>query len=209
MAAFVVGACGFTANARAQEPSRAGSASPWIGGALASFALGERALVTSSIGPEVGLVAARWIRLSARLLVPLTQSGDVCGREDIIYVEPTGVYTCQPSDKAKLAVTFSAGVSVLDTAHWLLSPGLMLARTDVGAHGTLLGVAVPVEWIFSGRFRLGAEIALGTALGQEVTGTCRNDLGTCTIGSSKDLPNEHTLSAFGSLSFGWAFAGTD
>jgi len=204
--AVACGAWSLAGSAGAHERERAASASPWFGAAIGAFSFGERALVATSIGPEFGLIALKRLRLDARVLVPIIEPGDLCRRHDIIYfgyVDETSVYTCEPSPSARFAASLSLGVSLLDSEHWLLSPGVLVARTDVAAHGVFVGGSVPLEWVSSDRFRLGVELGLGAALGQELTGRCRNNLGTCVVGTEARLPNLHLLSTFGVLSLAW------
>jgi len=204
VAACFFGVAVVAAHADAKAPAHAGSATPWLGVSAASFGLGERALVTSSFGPELGLFPIRRLRVAARLLIPITQSGDVCRREDVIYVGPSGVFTCQPSRNVRLAGTLSAGLAFVDGPHLLISPGAFLLRTDVAAQGTFLGGSLPLEWVFDGGFRLGAEVGLGAAVGQDVSGVCRNNLGTCVIGERQRLPNQSELALLGAVSLSWA-----
>jgi hypothetical protein len=62
-----------------------------------------------------------------------------------------------------------------------------------------------MEWVPTPKLRFGAQLGFGSTLGQEVWGVCRNNLGTCVVGSRKRLPNVQTLAAFGSLSLSYGF----
>jgi hypothetical protein len=53
-----------------------------------------------------------------------------------------------------------------------MSPGLMLARTDVGDYGTMLGVSLPFDWVMNSGLRLGLEGGFGRAFGGQRAVSC-------------------------------------
>jgi hypothetical protein len=85
---------------------RASRRSPWVAASGSGFFLCNRALVPLALGPEFGGYLIRRVRLTGRLAVPVLRGDDLCAREDVIYANEQGVFTCLPS----LELGLSAGL---------------------------------------------------------------------------------------------------
>ena len=111
-----------------------------------------------SLGVQAGVYVAGRVRLTAKISFPSERLGDQ--QADF------GSGTKVPS----FFYAFSAGFAAVRTPNFAMSPGLMLARTDVGDYGTMLGFSLPFDWVTSSGLRLGLEGGVGNAFGGRTPG---------------------------------------
>jgi hypothetical protein len=129
------------------------SSTPFFDAILVATDWEHRISESVSLGAQAGVYVAGWLRLTAKIAFPTEGIGD----QDADF----GSGTKAPS----LFYAFSVGVAAVRTPTFVLSPGLLFARTDVGDYGSMLGVSLPFDWVLKSGVRLGLEGALGSAFG--------------------------------------------
>lgn len=113
-----------------------------------------------SVGAQAGVFVAGRARLTAKIAFPTEGLGDQQADFGSEAKNPSFFYA------------FSAGVAALRTPTFVMSPGVMLARTDVSDYGTMLGLSLPLDWVMKSGLRLGLEGGLGRAFGGRRAVTC-------------------------------------
>jgi len=108
------------------------------------------------------MYVAKRLRLTAKIAFPTEGMGDQSS--------DFGSGTKAPS----FFYAFSVGFAAVRTPSFVMSPGLMLARTDVGDYGTMVGFALPFDWVTKSGLRLGLEGGLGRAFGGRSRVECTN-----------------------------------
>ena len=120
-----------------------------------------------TLGAQAGVYVAGRVRLTAKIAFPTESIGDQ--QADF------GSGTRPPS----FFYAFSAGVVLVRTPTFAMSPGLMFARTDVGNYGSMLGVSLPLDWVTKSGLRLGLEGGLGSAFGGQGALNCTTNTTDC------------------------------
>jgi hypothetical protein len=82
-------------------------------------------------------------------------------------------------------------------------------RTDRGAYGTFLGVAVPFEWVNDSSIRIGFEVAVGRTFGGDVRAQCRSGgfsaVDSCVQGEIRDFDRPAGGGLYSHFQFGFGF----
>jgi len=112
-----------------------------------------------NLGAQAGLYVVKRLRLTAKLAFPTETSGDA----QADYNGERG-----PS----FVYALSAGFAAVRTPTFVMSPGVMFARTDVSNFGTMLAVSLPFDWVLNSGLRLGLEGGLGQAFGGKRLANC-------------------------------------
>jgi hypothetical protein len=88
----------------------------------------------------------------------------------------------------------------------MLSPGLAVLRTDVSGYGTMFLLAVPFEWVRTNGFRIGFDVAIGRAVGGNVSGECGGWGGsaTCVAGEIRRFDRDEGTAFYSSFFMGWS-----
>lgn len=115
-----------------------------------------------NLGAQAGVYVAGRARLTAKIAFPTEGMGD----QQVDF----GGGAKAPS----FFYAFSAGFAALRTPTFVLSPGLMFARTDVSDYGSMIGFSVPLDWVTKSGLRLGLEGGLGRAFGGRSAVNCTN-----------------------------------
>jgi hypothetical protein len=115
-----------------------------------------------NVGAQAGVYVAGRARLTAKIAFPTEGTAD----EQVDF----GSGAKAPS----FFYAFSAGFAALRTPTFVMSPGLMLARTDVGDYGTMVGFGLALDWVTRSGLRLGLEGGLGRAFGGRTAVSCTN-----------------------------------
>jgi len=113
-----------------------------------------------SLGAQAGVYLAERARLTAKIAFPTESWDDQQADFGSGAKNPSFFYA------------FSAGFAALRTPTFAMSPGLMLARTDVSDYGTMIGLSLPLDWVTSSGMRLGLEGGLGRAFGGRSATSC-------------------------------------
>jgi hypothetical protein len=116
-----------------------------------------------NLGAQAGAYVGGRVRVTAKIAFPTEGMGD---RE-----ADFGSGSKDPS----FFYAFSAGFAAVRTPTFVLSPGLMFARTDVADYGTMLGLALPLDWVTKSGLRLGLEGGFGRAFGGRRSVPCSTD----------------------------------
>jgi len=106
-----------------------------------------------TVGAQGGVYIAGRVRVTAKIAFPTETISDQQADFGSGSKPPAFFYA------------FSAGFTVLRSASFALSPGLLFARTDVGDYGSTLGVSLPCDWVTQSGLRLGLEGGAGRAFG--------------------------------------------
>ena len=138
----------------------AASSTPFFDAILVTADWKNRISESVSIGAQAGVFVARRVRLTAKIAFPTEGWGD--------QEADFGSGAKNPS----LFYAFSAGYAAVSLPTFVMSPGLMLGRTDVGDYGTMLGLSVPLDWVMRSGLRLGLEGGLGRAFGGQRVIAC-------------------------------------
>jgi len=150
------------------------SSTPFVDAVIAGVDWKRRLSGALNVGVQAGLFVAGRVRLSAKLVFPSDNLHD----DDAGY----GFGAKDPS----LFYAFSAGVAAVRTPSFVMSPGLMFARTDVSDYGTMLGLSLPLEWVTGSGLRLGIEGGLGRAFGGRTASNCNDVVALCTLPPYRD-----------------------
>jgi hypothetical protein len=122
---------------------------------------------SASIGAQAGVFVAHRARLTAKISFPTEGWGDQQADFGSSSKNPSFFYA------------FSAGFAAVRTPTFVMSPGLMFARTDVSDYGTMLGFSLPLDWVTKGGLRLGLEGGLGPSFGGQRMVTCTGASADC------------------------------
>jgi len=117
-----------------------------------------------NIGGQIGLFVAGRLRLAARLALPTSSNADVYYFNANLPELGDG-YQGQQAKPFSALYGVTAGYVAVSTPSFALSPGLAFSRSNVSDYGSMLALAVPVEWTTSGGVRLGLELDMGRVLG--------------------------------------------
>lgn len=143
------------------------SSSPFFDAIIVAADWNHRINESASIGAQAGVYVAHRVRLTAKISFTSEGWGDQQADFGSISKNPSFFYA------------FSAGFAALRTPTFVMSPGLMFARTDVSDYGTMLGFSLPLDWVTKGGLRLGLEGALGSAFGGRRAVACSISAGDC------------------------------
>jgi len=136
------------------------SSTPFFDAIVAAADWQHRFSQSANLGAQAGVYVAGRLRLTAKIAFPTESLGDQ--QADF------GSGAKNPS----LFYAFSAGFAALRTPTFVMSPGLMVARTDVSDYGTMLAFSLPLDWVTKSGLRLGLEGAFGRALGGRSAVNC-------------------------------------
>jgi hypothetical protein len=195
------------------EPARerlpddaAARASPYVDLLVSGYELDERFRDPFSLGGQVGMYVAARLRLAARILFPLRQLSD-----DNSDSSPSN-YQTKRSDPPTLLYAASAGVVVVSTVNFVLSPGILFMRSDKSDYGTVLGLSLPLEWVTQSHLRFGSELGFGRAVGGNIREQCI-DVGVfpppCSPGGVREVDRQGGLALYAHFQIGWAFSYPD
>ena len=137
------------------------SSSPFFDAIVLAADWQHRFSESVNLGAQAGLYLVGRVRLTAKMAFIAESVGDQ-------QADYAGSGTKDPS----FLYAFSAGVAALRTPTFVLSPGLMLARTDVADYGTMLGLSLPFDWVTNSGLRLGFEGGGGAAFGGKTAVNC-------------------------------------
>lgn len=129
------------------------SSTPFFDAIVVAADWQHRISESASIGAQAGAFVAHRVRLTAKISFPTGGWGDGSGSYTSGLKTPSFFYA------------FSAGFAALRTPTFVMSPGVMFARTDVSDYGSMLGLSLPLDWVTKGGLRLGIEGGLGPAFG--------------------------------------------
>lgn len=136
------------------------SSTPFFDAIIVAADWQNRISESASIGAQVGAFVAHRVRLTAKISFPTQGWGDQQADFGSGSKNPSFFYA------------FSAGFAVVRTPTFVMSPGMMFARTDVFDYGTMLGFSLPLDWVTKGGLRLGLEGGLGPSFGGRRTVSC-------------------------------------
>ncbi|MEI9950083.1 MAG: hypothetical protein WDO74_14205 [Pseudomonadota bacterium] len=136
------------------------SSSPFFDAIVVAADWQHRVSEAVSLGAQAGVYIAGRVRLTAKIAFPTESVGD----QQLDFESATKV----PS----FFYAFSVGFAAVRTPTFVMSPGLMLARTDVSDYGTMVGVDLPLDWVMKSGLRLGLEGGLGRAFGGRSAVSC-------------------------------------
>lgn len=159
---------------RALDPRAAVKSSPFIDATLAGLWLEQRFGDPIVFGLQGGAYFGEAVRLVVRLEMPSKSASD---EFTFKYEDPstTTFYVPRDSTGASLLYGASLGVVAASNEGFVFAPGIVFQRSDVEDYGTMLGIAVPFEWVTVRGLRFGMEIDLGRAFGGTVHYTCSGD----------------------------------
>ena len=143
-----------------------------------------------NVGVQAGVFLSGRVRLTAKLVFPT----------DTLHDEGSE-YGARAEDPS-LFYAFSAGVAAVRTSNFVMSPGLMFARSDVNDYGSMLGLSLPLEWVTGSGLRIGIEGGLGRAIGGRSGNGC-NDVGGLCAGPYRDREGGSALWFQFHLGFGF------
>ena len=129
-----------------------------------------------NVGAQVGVYVGGRVRLTLRAAIPTDKLND---DNSIAYGSASS-----HSKDASFLYGASAGVVVVSTQNFALSPGIVFARSDVSDYGTMLGLSMPLEWVMPNGLRVGFEVDFGRAFGGHLNAYCA----TCAVPPSQDRP---------------------
>ncbi len=107
-----------------------------------------------NVGAQAGLFVGGRLRLAARIAFPTETlndnyfGGSIGGAKD-----------------ASLIYGGTAGLVVVSSPTFALSPGISFSRTDVSAYGSTLAFAMPFDWVMKNGTRIGLQVDFGRAFG--------------------------------------------
>jgi len=178
--------------------------SPWFDLTVATFAWGDRIDQFMNVGVQVGGYIAKRVRISGRAFLPTEDANDEYPASGILDGDS---YAYVDSDPARFLYGANLGVIAASTRSFVLSPGLMFLRSDVADYGTMVGIALPFEWVTATGLRVGFEFDVGRAFGGEVRQQCfpTSITGTCTEGSTRTIAREPGTAFLLDFQIGWGF----
>jgi hypothetical protein len=112
-----------------------------------------------NLGAQVGAFVGDRVRLTLRGVIPTDNLNDE------YYGDANSFQARSPSKAASFLYGASAGVVVVSTQSFVLSPGIAFARSDVSDYGTMLALSMPFEWVTASGLRVGFELNFGRAFG--------------------------------------------
>jgi hypothetical protein len=97
-------------------------------------------------------------------------------------------YFQRPSKAASLLYGATLGFVLASGEGFVFAPGVVFQRSDVEDYGSMLGIAMPFEWVTRRGLRFGLEVDLGRAFGGTVHYTCQQlgVPGACSAGPTFD-----------------------
>jgi hypothetical protein len=180
---------GSSADAKEAEPRRvvdpraAVKGSPFLDATLSGVWLEQRFGDPIVFGLQGGAYLGEAVRLVLRLEMPSKSSTDSFGYDyDAPQVSTNYFHT--NSKAASLLYGASLGFVAASGEGFVFAPGVVFQRSDVEDYGTVLGIAMPFEWVTRRGLRFGIEVDLGRAFGGTVRYTCQqfNGAGDCPVG---------------------------
>jgi hypothetical protein len=141
-------------------PDAAVSSSPFFDAIVLVADWQHRFSESANLGAQAGVYVVKRVRLTAKIAFPTESVGDQQADFDSGTKQPSFFYA------------FSAGYALVRTPTFALSPGLMLARADVGDYGTMVGLSLPFDWVMNSGLRLGLEGGFGRAFGGKRPVSC-------------------------------------
>jgi hypothetical protein len=156
------------------------------------------------------LFAVDRIRLGARLQAPIDEPRDDFGSDGRV-LSNDGSF--QPIDSEAPVVVYggSVGVALIDLPGFVMSPGIYVLRSDVADYGTMLGFALPFEWVTRRGMRVGFDFGIVRSFGGEVQQQCTSFSptgapATCDPGEVRAFDREGGNGFFANFLIGWAFS---
>jgi hypothetical protein len=129
------------------------------------------------VGAQAGVYLGERVRLTVRGAIPSDKLNDEYYSDRAPLRSPDAAFLYGAS----------AGVVVVGTKNFVLSPGVAFMRSDVSDYGTMIALSMPFEWVMPTGLRVGFEVNLGRAVAghtrfQNCTGS------VCAGGAPVDRP---------------------
>ena len=153
------------------------SSTPFIDALVLGASWENRFSEFLNVGAQVGVYVAGRVRLTLRATIPTDKLNDE-------YYSDAYDGASARSKDASFLYGASAGLVVVSTQNFALSPGVAFARSDVADYGTMLGLSMPLEWVMPNGLRVGFEVDFGRAFAGHTSAYCS----TCSVPQSRDRP---------------------
>jgi hypothetical protein len=167
---------------RVVDPHAAVKSSPFLDATLSGMWLEQRFGDPIVFGLQGGAYFAQAVRFVLRLEMPSKSATDEF-RLDYDQTSNTN-YFHRDSKAVSLLYGATVGVVAASGEGFVFAPGVVLQRSDVEDYGTMLGIAMPFEWVTQRGLRFGLEVDLGRAFGGTVHYTCNSS--PCATGPTFD-----------------------
>lgn len=122
-------------------------------------------------GIQGGLYIAETVRVVLRFEMPSKNATDEF-RFDYDYNSGSTPYHPTDSTAATLLYGGALGFVAAASDGFVFAPGVVFQRSDVSDYGSMVGVAIPFEWVTTRGLRFGLEVNLGRAFGGTVHYAC-------------------------------------
>lgn len=136
-------------------------------------------------GLQGGAYLGEAVRVVIRLEMPSKNATD----EFRLDYNDTGTstnYFPRNSTAATLLYGATVGVVAASSEGFVFAPGVVFQRSDVADYGSMLGIAIPFEWVTTRGLRFGMEVDLGRAFGGTVHYNCSVGVSECATGPTFD-----------------------
>lgn len=157
---------------REVDPHAAVKSSPFLDATLSGLWLEQRFGDPIVFGIQAGAYFGEMVRFAARLEMPSKNASDEFSFK---YDDPYTSTNYYPRDSKAATLLYggSLGVVAASNEGFVFAPGITILRSDVEDYGTMLGIAMPFEWVTKRGLRFGMEIDLGRAFGGKVHYNCQ------------------------------------
>ena len=143
-----------------RAPDAGVSASPFVDASIGPLILEERFYSVFA----VGLVAGHYIAGRARIAITGATFATDPERSHLSdWREGT-------TELPSFVYGASLGFAMSQGPTFVLAPGLVVLRSDIGDYGTMVGLQVPLEWVRENGMRLGFTVGAGRSFGGVATG---------------------------------------
>ena len=181
----------------------AARASPFLDGVTSLVVFGKRFDPTPvTAGLQGGAFLGGLVRATGRFVL---FGHDVADQavEDFDFSSP---YEPVASDAPAFLYGGTLGLAIVRTRRFVVSPGVAVARTNVGDYGTLAAVSLPFEWVRPRGMRITFEVDVGRVFGGIVTERCTNRFPSgadCDAGSTRRADRDDAAAVLLQLGIGW------
>jgi hypothetical protein len=159
------------AEVRVVDTRAAVKRSPFLDATLAGMWNEQRFGDPIVFGIQGGLYIAEMVRVVLRFEMPSKNATDEFSYDNDTD-DPGTNYWPTDSTAATLLYGGAIGFVAASSDGFVFAPGIVFQRSDVADYGSMLGVAIPFEWVTSRGLRFGLEVDLGRAFGGTVHYTC-------------------------------------
>jgi hypothetical protein len=157
---------------REVDPHAAVKGSPFLDATLSGLWLEQRFGDPIVFGIQGGAYFGEAVRLAARVEMPSKNATD---EFSFRYDDPSTRTNYDPRNSEAVTLLYGASLGVVAASNegFVFAPSVVFLRADVEDYGTMLGIAMPFEWVTKRGLRFGMEIDLGRAFGGKVHYSCR------------------------------------